>query len=483
MSVLSNLEPASVFRSFEAICGIPHGSGNTKAISDYCVEFAKAHGLRYIQDQHNNIIIYKDGTPGYENSAPVMLQGHLDMVCEKEPDCDIHFETEGLRLKLEDGVISAEGTTLGGDDGIAVAYGLAILAAEDIPHPPLEVVFTVDEEIGLLGAAALDCSHLNSRLLLNLDSEEEGYLLVSCAGGATATCRLPVERRQVTGQKAKLVVTGLRGGHSGMEIIKNRANSNVLLGRLLYELDRELDYDLISVDGGSKDNAIPRETVAQLVINPEESGALSAFAAQWSAVFAKEYQVTDPDVKVQVVFEEAEGEFAAMGESDKCTVISSLVLLPNGIQRMSSDIPDLVQTSLNLGILKTEEGEVSASFSVRSSMGSEKTALLHRLTALMGVLGGTLEVVGDYPAWEYKKDSPLRDLMIQVYEEQYGQPPVVQAIHAGVECGLLSDQLPGLDCVSFGPDMKDVHTTSERMDVASVQRVWKYLLEVLKRLK
>ncbi|MCD8146026.1 MAG: aminoacyl-histidine dipeptidase [Clostridiales bacterium] len=482
MAVLFHLEPASVFHYFEEICSIPHGSGNTRAISDYCVRFAQAHGLRCVQDTRNNVIIYQPGTPGYEQSPAVMLQGHLDMVCEKEPDCNIDFTADGLRLQVEDGVISAQGTTLGGDDGIAVAYALAILAAEDIPHPPLEVVLTVDEEIGLLGAAALDGSLLQSRILLNIDSEEEGHLLISCAGGATATCRLPVERGAVSGQLATLTVEGLRGGHSGTEIIQNRANANVLLGRALYALDRELDYDLLRVDGGAKDNAIPRQSVAQLVVNPEERDLLADFAAEWSATFAKEYQATDPGVSLRLELGD-EGDFLAMSESDKCTVVSSLVLLPNGIQRMSGDIPGLVQTSLNLGILRTVEDEVSASFSVRSSMGSEKTALLHKLTALMGVLGGRLEVSGEYPAWEYRPDSPLRDLMVQVFEEQYGHPPVVEAIHAGVECGLLSDKLPGLDCVSFGPDMKDVHTTAERMDAASVQRVWNYLLEVLKRLK
>lgn len=483
MSVLSHLEPVSVFRYFEELCSIPHGSGNTKAISDYCVAFAREHALRYIQDESNNVIIFKPGTSGYESSPAVMLQGHLDMVCEKEPDCNIDFTKDGLRLQVENGIISAKGTTLGGDDGIAIAYALALLDAEDIPHPPLEAVFTVDEEIGLLGAAALDCSPLQSRLMLNLDSEEEGYLLVSCAGGATATCHLPVERREVSGQEAVITVSGLLGGHSGTEINKNRANADKLLGRLLYELDRELDYDLISVTGGTKDNAIPREATARLVINPEEAEDLSAFLSQWKAVLKKEYAAADPDVTVSCAFGAPEEAFSALGESDKCTIVSALLLLPNGVQRMSSDIQGLVQTSLNLGILQTAEQEVVASFSVRSSVSTEKTALLHQLTALMGVLGGTLDVKGDYPAWEYRQDSPLRDLMVRVFEEQYGRKPVVEALHAGVECGIFSGKLPGLDCVSFGPNMQDIHTTGERLDAASVKRVWEYTLEVLKRLK
>ena len=483
MSVLSNLEPKSVFRFFEELCAIPHGSGNTKAISDYCADFARQRGLRFVQDESNNIIIFKPGTAGYEQSPAVMLQGHLDMVCEKEPGLDFDFTKDGLRLKVENGIVSAEGTTLGGDDGIAVAYGLALLDAEDLPHPPLEVVFTVDEEIGLLGATALDCSPLTSRIMLNLDSEDEGYLLVSCAGGATANCRLPIQRREVTGTEAFLRVSDLLGGHSGTEIIKNRANANTALGRLLHELDTELDYDLVSVDGGGKDNAIPREAQARLVVNPEEKEDLLDFAARWQKILAAEFAVTDPELTLSVNFGAEEGAFSAMTESDKCTVVSALVLLPNGIQRMSSDIEGLVQTSLNLGILTTTEEEVTASFSVRSSMGSEKDALLHKLTALMGVLGGTMDVQGPYPAWEYRQDSPLRELMVQVFEEQYGRKPVVQTLHAGVECGLFSGKLPGLDCVSFGPDMQDIHTTGERLSVDSVERTWKYLLEILKRLK
>ena len=254
MGVLSNIEPYGVFRFFEEICGIPHGSSDTKKISDYLVKFAIDKNLRYIQDESNNVIIFKDGTAGYEDSAPVMLQGHMDMVCEKDVDCDIDFERDGLRLVLEDGVISADGTTLGGDDGIAVAFALAILDADDIPHPPIECVFTVDEEIGMLGAAAIDCSPLKSRIMLNLDSEDEGYLLVSCAGGACATCHIPVEYENAEDDHlvVKIIVEGLTGGHSGVEIIKQRANADKQLARLLYNIGRDVPYRLISIQGGLK---------------------------------------------------------------------------------------------------------------------------------------------------------------------------------------------------------------------------------------
>lgn len=482
MAVLTGLEPASVFSYFEELCSIPHGSSDTKKISDYCVRFAQEHGLRCIQDDSNNVIIFKDGTAGYENSAPVMLQGHLDMVCEKTADCAIDFTKDGLTLKLEDGIISAEGTTLGGDDGIAIAYALAILASDDIPHPPLEAVFTVDEEIGMLGAAALDCSPLKARTMLNMDSEDEGYLLVSCAGGVGAICHLPITRVQAEGVQAELTIAGLTGGHSGVEIDKQRANANQLIGRALNELSKIVPFQLVSVAGGLKDNAIPREAVAKLIVAEEDIAALNEFVSNYQTVFSSEYSISDPQLTMTVQIGEHAAVLAIDPSSQERT-IAALLNLPGGIQRMSLDIEGLVQTSLNMGILTTEDSEVVMSFAVRSSVSTEKEEVVSRMVSLMTVLGGTVERVGDYPAWEYKKDSHLRDLMIEIFEEMYGRKPVVQALHAGVECGLFAGKLPGLDCVSFGPDMQDIHTTSECMSVESVRRTWEYTLEILKRLK
>lgn len=482
MSVLSHLEPADVLYYFEKICRIPHGSGNTKEISDFCVSFAKEHGLRYIQDENNNIILFKNGTPGYEQSAPVMIQGHLDMVCEREPECTIDFETDGLALEVEGDYISASGTTLGGDDGIAVAYALALLAAKDISHPPLEIVFTVDEEVGMLGAAAMDCSSLKSRIMLNMDSEDEGYLLVSCAGGLSAIAHLPVQREEKQGTEVALTVRGLTGGHSGVEIDKGRGNANQLLGRLLDELKREVSFALVSVNGGLKDNAIPREAVAKLMIDADAEQTMKEFAEKWQEILHKECQVTDPTIEVRIEMNPS-ATAQSMDEVSAARVICALLNYPGGVQRMSREIDGLVQTSLNLGILVTKPDEVTMSFSVRSSVESEKYALLHRLENLTNALNGTLEYVGDYPAWEYKHESELRDLMVTVFEEQYGHKPVVHAIHAGVECGLFSGKMPGLDCVSFGPNILDIHTTSERISISSIQRVWAYVKEILKRLQ
>ena len=487
MKVLSSLEPHKVFEYFEEICSIPHGSSNTKKISDYLVTFAREHDLRYIKDQSNNVIIFKDGTPGYEAAAPVMLQGHMDMVCEKGKDCNIDFERDGLELVLKDGIISANGTTLGGDDGIAVAYALAILDSSDIPHPPLEAVFTVDEEIGMLGAAAIDCSPLKSKIMLNLDSEDEGYLLVSCAGGVTAASHIPVSFIPAADKTLMSInISGLLGGHSGVEIDKNRANANILFGRILYTLNRKLSFNLVSIEGGLKDNAIVKTAVAVIAVNESDIQTVKDCVSHMEDLFKHEYVVSDPDIKVAAEITDSSSEAAANDMMDNIStnrVIAALVNMPYGIQGMSSNIKGLVESSLNLGILKTTDTEVVLSYCVRSSIASRKQEMLDKITSLTELLSGYVALTGDYPAWEYRQDSPLRDLMKDIFTEQYGREPVIQALHAGVECGLFAGKIPDLDCVSFGPDMKDIHTTNESMDVESVKRTWEYTLEILKRLK
>lgn len=479
MRILEHLEPQSVFHYFEELCAIPHGSGNTKAISDYLVRFAQAHELRFVQDTHNNVIIYAAGSAGYEQSAPVILQGHMDMVCEKAPGCTKDMAREGLDLFVEGEEIGAHGTTLGGDDGIAVAMALAILADPSLPHPPLEVVITVDEEVGMLGAAALDMSALHGRTMLNLDSEDEGVFTVSCAGGATATCVLPVQRAAFAGTRLRLTVGGLTGGHSGAEIDKGRANADMLLGRVLCRMAQHTALRTVKVWGGQKDNAIPCEASAEILA--ADAAAAQRAAAEMEQALRHEYEKADPGLCVQCSV--IDGDRLPMDEADTRRVICMLTCLPNGIQAMSPDMPGLVQTSLNLGILVTDFDSVRASFSVRSSVATQKQMLLDRLGVLMAQLGGSVTVAGDYPAWEYRRESPLRDVMVEVFRAQYGRAPRVEAIHAGLECGLFSGGLPGLDCVSFGPDLTEIHTCRERMHIASVQRVWAFTLEVLRRLK
>lgn len=480
MAILTGLQPSGVFEMFEQLCGIPHGSRNTKAISDFCVRFAQEHGLDYRQDDSNNVILFAPATPGMEQAQPVMLQGHLDMVCEKEADCPLDLQKEGLNLRTDGEWIWAEGTTLGGDDGIAVAYALAILADPTIPHPPLEVVLTTDEEIGMLGAAAIDLSEAKARRVLNIDSEEEGVLLAGCAGGATVCCHIPLMWTLKKGLRATVQITGLRGGHSGMEIQKGRANANKLMGRFLNEMDEAFAYALCTVNGGNKDNAIARESTADVVILPERLAELTAFAAQRQEAYRAEYGEADPDITVAVT-PGTEDTFEIMMGDCRRSVLSVLQQLPNGVQQMSRDIEGLVQTSLNLGILKVDFRGIHLTSSVRSSVNAEKQQLIQQLAEICGKLGGSCEVMGEYPAWEYKADSPLREIMTEVYLEQYGRKPAVEVIHAGLECGLLSGKLDGLDCVSFGPDIVDIHTTREKLSIPSVQRTWKLLLEVLKR--
>ncbi len=471
MSVLEGLRPQRALRYFEELCAIPHGSRDTKRISDYCVRFAKEQGLSYVRDEHNNVVIYKPAAPGYEDHPTVIFQGHLDMVCEKDADCDIDFSKDGLDLAHDGEYIFAKGTTLGGDDGIAVAYALAILEDKSLKHPALEAVFTVDEEIGMLGAEAMDMSVLQGRRLLNCDSEDEGVLTVSCAGGATVDLVLPIVREKAEGKTWKLSVEKLTGGHSGVEINRGRANASKVLAEIL----KELPLRLISIDGGSKDNAIPRACSAYVLA---DAPAEAFFAA------ARKVKATLPAGETAVEFscEEAECSLLPMTEPCSKAVLGLLNELPNGVQAMSRDIEGLVQTSLNLGILKTEDGVCEMGFSVRSSVNQEKKDLMERLRELAKAYGASYSVSGEYPAWEYRKDSPLREVMVAAFEEQYGKKPVVEAIHAGLECGLFSDRLVGLDAVSFGPQMHDIHTSRERLSIASVERTWNYLLRVLEKL-
>lgn len=478
MSVLDKLEPNDVFGYFEEICNIPHPSHHTDEISEYLIAFAKARSLYAIRDEANNVIIKKPASAGYFNSAPVILQGHVDMVCEKAPDCDKDMLNEGLDLAVDGDIVFAKGTTLGSDDGIAAAMMLALLDG-NYEHPPLECVFTVDEEVGMLGAEKLDVSPLKGKTMLNIDSEVEGVLTVGCAGGANVTCTLPVLREDFSGFVLKVCVGGLKGGHSGIEIDKMRANSNVLMGRVLDSIARETELRIVCVNGGLKDNAIARETKAEIVVS--DITAAKRAIELMDAALKNEYSVTDSEVFVSAA--EAEIAEKAMDEATSLSLVTMLLCLPNGIQEMSADIEGLVQTSLNFGILKTEEDTVFAQFCVRSSIASQKEMLIRKIDLLVSSLGGKIEISGNYPGWQYKPKSPLRDLMTDVFTEQYGYAPKIEAIHAGLECGLFADKIDGLDCVSFGPDLKEIHTCRETMSISSVQRVWRMVLEVLKRLK
>lgn len=480
MNVLQNIKPQRVFAIFEEISTIPRGSGNTDRIAEWCVNFADQNGLRCVRDSANNVVIYKDATVGYEKAPTVILQGHLDMVCAKTPDCDIDMENEGVRVAVDGDWVHALGTSLGGDNGIAVAMALSILTDDSLPHPALEVVLTTDEETGLNGAFALDASLLKGSRMLNLDSEEEGVFTVSCAGGVRAESRFDTMRQPCTGVACTVTIGGLLGGHSGVEIHKGRANAIQLLGRVLYRLQQEVEYSLLSLSGGVVDNAIPLTAVADLLIPKDAVARVDKIIAELGTTFKAEYATPDGGVTVTVQFGDDQTADGLENESAE-RVVAFLLSAPTGVQVMSPDIPDLVQTSLNLGVLSCDDTAVSAVFSLRSSIGTQKTMLCDRLTALTKAFGGTIAFSADYPGWAYRKESPLRETALEAYCTLFGKEPQVVAIHAGLECGVFSDKLPQLDCISFGPNMQDIHTVNERLSISSVERTYELVLEILKR--
>ncbi|MBE6807216.1 MAG: aminoacyl-histidine dipeptidase [Ruminococcaceae bacterium] len=468
MGKLSHLQPNRVFHYFEQLCGIPHGSGDTARISDYCVAFAKAHNLWVRQDTLGNVLIKKPATPGYEDHPTVILQGHLDMVCEKAPGCTIDFANDPLDVDVEGDWVFAHGTTLGGDDGVAVAMALAVLEADDLSHPPLEVLFTIDEETGMDGAVGLDTFDMIGRTLINVDSEEEGVLTVSCAGGAKAQITLPLAYEDNVQPAYEVTLSGLQGGHSGVEIDKGRLNANTTMGAFL----KSIGCRIVSVSGGQKDNAIPVSSVAVITCDTDPTFLAEAFATLHRVE-------TDPQLTLSVAPTTAD---RVMTAESTARVVEFLTTVPNGIQAMSADIEGLVQTSLNLGILTTDETALHATFAVRSSKNEEKSSLLSRLGFVALAFGGTCTTHGHYPAWEYRQESRLREVMCRVWQQQTGKSPTVLAIHAGLECGLFCEKLPGLDAVSIGPDMRDIHTCRERLSVSSTARVYEYLCGVLKEL-
>ena len=482
MSVLSHLEPRKVFSFFEEICAIPHGSGNTTQISNYCVNFAKERGLEYHQDSLGNVIISAPGTPGYENSEPVILQGHMDMVCVKTDDCPLDLARDGLLLAVDGDYVYAKGTSLGGDDGAAVAMMLALLDSPDLPHPPIEALITVDEETGMFGAAGIDFSPMKGKKLINIDSEEEGIFTVSCAGGVRALCTLPVQRQSVTLPRCRITIDGLLGGHSGVEIHKGRGNAITLLGRVIRTVAEKASIGLLELSGGTADNVIAKSAEAVLVADEAAFPAIESAVAEMNTILSTELAQTDPDVQITLEILPVEDSMAVL-DTDLERLLTITRQLPQGVQAMSESIPGLVQTSLNLGRASLNQNELELHFALRSSVSAEKAELVNRLNGIMTAQGGSMSTDGDYPAWEYRKDSPLRDLMVEVYTQQYGKPPKVDAIHAGLECGLLTSKRPELDCVSIGPNILDIHSVQEKLSISSMERSWKFLLEVLRRIK
>ena len=462
-----------VVRFFEEISVIPRGSGNREPIADYLVRFAKERGFEYYRDQASNVIIKKAATPGYENKPTVILQGHTDMVLAKNEKCAHDLEVEGVKLYRDGDLLRAVGTTLGGDDGVAVAYALAILDSDKYSHPQLEAVFTSDEEIGLLGAVALDATKLSGNTLINIDSDLEGIFTVGCAGGVRCDVDFHGDVTEKCEFAYSITLEGLHGGHSGAEINSGYLNANKLAFELLSLLSEKVDFRIANVFGGNADNAIPRFCSVEIGADTDIVEKIDTCAK----ALTEKYLNAEPEMTVTV---NKTAPAVAISSSDTKRLIGLISALPNGVMKMSEDIEGLVETSLNLGVIRKDGNNIRITFSTRSSKGKEKSALCQRLKDIAENYGAEYSEHGSYPAWEYRKDSPLRDRMVKLYREKYGKEPKVVAIHAGLECGIFAEKIENLDCVSIGPDNFDIHTTEERLSLSSTARVFEFLTNLLK---
>lgn len=480
--MLENLKPEKVFRYFEEISAIPRGSGNVTEIADYCMRFAASKGLKAVKEDCGNVIIYAEGTKGYESSPAVILQGHLDMVCEKASGCKKDMEKEGLDLRTDGENVWAEGTTLGGDDGIAIAYMLALLDSDDIPHPPIEALLTVDEETGMTGAELLDGSLLKGKRLINIDSEEEGFITVSCAGGVRAGCKIPAEFIK-TGENMLAFVAsidGFTGGHSGVDIDKNRLSAHKIMGSLLSFIGSRIEIFAADLHGGTKTNVIPKSAAAVLVTGAENRQALIVAFNEYADLFRGEFSSHEPNARFEIKEATVPEKHADRASTDK--IIFALENAPDGICAVMKNAPQTVKTSLNMGEMSFADS-LKLGFLIRSNSLAGKKLIMEKLSSFIRHLSGEIEFDSDYPSWEYRENSPLRDTATEVYSRMYGKNPIITSIHAGLECGLLSKKIQGADMVSIGPDLENVHTPDEKMNVASVKRTWEYLLEILKTLR
>lgn len=465
------------FYWFHALNQIPRGSYNEEAVSNFLKKFAEDRQLEVIQDEAKNIIIHKSATPGFENSPWVTLQGHMDMVCEKLPDSDHDFSKDPIDMRVDGDWIKANKTTLGADDGIAVAYALSILDAKDIPHPNLEVIITTAEETGMDGAQALKAEHVKGEFLLNLDSEEEGIFTLGCAGGADFHASFELERAAATGKPVyELEISGLKGGHSGQVIHEGRGNAIKLLARILHQVQAEQPVQLARLTGGSKHNAIP--TQAQAIFSAE-GDVEAAVKAAFDEVQA-EFHIIDPDLTYKLSKGQAD-TFISMAQSKQ--ILDYLFVIPHGVQSMSHAMPGLVQTSLNVAIVSQDDKKLDLQVSIRSAINSSKLELVDRLVTEAHYFGANPEAGGQYPAWEFNPESPFIDKVQKIYHDLYHEEANITAIHAGLECGLLKNIMPNTEMISFGPSMEDIHTPRERLSISSTNRVWDFLLKLLASFK
>lgn len=468
-----------IFEIFEEISKIPRGSGNTEKISRYCVEFAKKLGLDYYDDFAGNVIIYKPGVGNGRTKETLILQGHTDMVCQKTDESEIDFEQDGLKLYRDGDFIKADGTTLGADNGIAVAIILAILESKDMEHPPLEAVFTADEEIGMVGAGKLDFSKLSGKRMLNLDAETPHTVTVSCAGGCDVILKLPVSRKQKNGTRISIKTTGLLGGHSGVEIDKGRINATLLTALLLNKIYKQTPFELIGINGGEKRNAIPVSCSADFLVT-DDIECINAFN-MFSDELKKEFSSREPTLDFCAEKSES-GICSALSTDETRKVINTLLCAPDGVQSMSADVEGLVETSLNLGVTTTCEEKMTFQFLLRSNKKGSLDNLISKLKSYADITGCVTVQSGFYPPWEYKTDSKLRQIYKDVYKSKFGTEPAEEAIHAGQECGVFAENIKDFDCISFGPVVYDIHTVNERLSISSTIETVELLIALLKNI-
>ncbi len=472
---INEFNPKRLWHYFSEISKIPRESGNEAAVSAYLYNTALSLGLKAVQEPCGNVIIYKPATAGYEQADAVILQGHMDMVCVKEEMSQHDFTKDPIELIVDGDLLTANGTTLGADNGIAVAMAMAILEDNSLQHPALEVLITVSEETGMDGAMAVDPANLSATRFINIDSEEEGYLLASNAGGADVDVELPINWQNNHYQNAyKVTIKQLKGGHSGLEIDKKRANANKLIGRLLRAIT--LDVAPFAIAGGQKMNAIAQSAAIYLATDASVDQMLTALESV-ERVFKSEYAVSDPDIVI--AYEKTERPVQIFKSETATSLANLLLLLPQGVVAMAQGIDGLVETSNNIGIITQDENKIKVRNSLRSSVATRKDFLFQQIEVLANLVGGRATRHGDYPEWSYKLESPLRDAMLAVYRQQFGKDMIVDAIHAGLECGLFAKKMPQLDLVSIGPNMWDVHSPKERVSISSTERVYDYLVNVL----
>lgn len=472
---IKNIESKEVFKWFEEISKIPRESGHEKEISDFLVEFAKERNFEVYRDSANNVIIKKCGTDWYQNKNAVIIQGHMDMVCEKTKDSKHDFRKDAIELIVEGDILRANNTTLGGDDGIAIAMGLALLDTKNISHPPIEFLATTSEETGMDGALAITGEHLNGKTLINIDSEEEGVFLVSCAGGLNTLTEFEIKRERVKEnfESLKIEISGLKGGHSGIEINKQRANAIKILGRLLYAVKK--DICLSFIEGGTKHNAIAKNSEA--IIITKNAKIIKNILEELSQKIKNEYKTEDSQMQIKIEKCKDVKEFITKEISDN--IIDFMNLAPNGVLYTSREINGLVQTSANNGVLKEKNGKLIFTISIRSSLESSTEEIASIVEIASKRTNAKFEKVNWYPAWEYDKNSKIKDIALSVYKKVTGKDAKIEAIHAGLECGILKRVLPEVDMISLGPNLYDVHTPSEHLSISSVDRTWKFLKELI----